>query len=190
MVITKDFIAVDVTQAEAAEFMEKASTDESGELILYTEIDEITSTQESVEIDIGTRKAEGYKIHTITLQNLIDRDTCIDSIYSQLSPDFARTVQKQKLFDALLLPAICLIIVLVVGGFTTWFFQLAQEPVQRTHIVKAWVYYAHSIGRFIGPTPPAILTGLLSLVSLFFLVKKLFVRPLVITLEKTKTNVQ
>ncbi|MBP2654683.1 MAG: hypothetical protein H6Q73_2252 [Firmicutes bacterium] len=195
VLIDEDFLAIQITQIEADDYIKNLSEKgngivetKGGKIIHFIHLDEITSKRDDNEIDIMTKINGEYVIHTIAMRNLEERDKCLETIHTYIAQNFTRTVAKQKLSDAVLFPGICLVVVAVFGSFISWFSQVAQEPLQRTHIVKAWVALVYRICKFIGPTLPMILTGILLVVCLVFLGWQITHRPVVIMLEREKEN--
>lgn len=193
--IGPEFMAIYITQNEADQYLKKLTEEESatlqttnGKIISYATIDEITSRKENTDIDISFTADGSYNIDTITQPTLDERDRCIKLMHQYLGSTFSYTVQPQKLFDVILLPGAGLLISAIGGGLLTWFCQAVQEPLQRTHIVKAWVYYAYYICKFIGPNIPMVLTIILSAICLYFLIRQSFNRPIVILIEKQKNR--
>lgn len=193
VVVGEGFIGIQVARHEVDEYLKQVGSEKTvdlqtrdGKIIFYSNIDEVVSEKAKTEISIGAKDKDGYSIETITLPSIAERDECIELVHEQLGPAFSCTIQPKTLFDAILLPGIVFLVSAIGGGLLTWFCQLVQEPLQRTHIVKSSVYYAYQVCKFIGPTAPMALTVFLSLLSLFFMFRLSFNRPTVILLEKQK----
>lgn len=192
VLIYSDYIIGDITREDANLAIEKIKNEVFvfSEFVSVIKIKEIFEYEFEKDIDacimFGIKNNEGTSYKTIDFKDAettIKVDSLIKDQFQKLG--FIRKEEQLSAISAAISPLIITAIVGIVGGLLTWFaYEMESYENTRTRVVKWYVYLMVKISKAVGYLPFLIITGVLVLLCLFWVVKRMANPPIKISAAK------
>ncbi|SHG20992.1 hypothetical protein [Flavobacterium defluvii] len=189
VLIYSDYIIGDITRQDANLAIEKIKSGDFilSEFISVIKVKEIFEYEFEKDVDacimFGIKNNEGTSYKNIDFKDTetaIKADSLIKEQFEALG--FVRKEEQLSVIGASIFPLIVTGIVAVAGGLLTWFaYEMESYENTRTRVVKWYVYLMVKISKSVGYLPFLIITGVLVLLCLFWMVKRMSNPPVKIS---------
>ncbi|PWB20664.1 hypothetical protein [Flavobacterium sp. HTF] len=181
VLIYSNYIVSDITKEGVDLCIEKINKNEFNTAVFESAInvEDIFEYEFELNVDsyvmFGVKNSDGTSYENVEFKDAETAKLAERTFKEQFEKlGFKRKEEQLSSIAAAVSPLIITTLVAIIGGFLTWFaYELEDYENTRTRVVKWYVYLMVKISKAVGYLPFLIITGLIVLICLFWVVKRM-----------------
>ncbi|MDT3426396.1 hypothetical protein J2Z22_001922 [Paenibacillus forsythiae] len=193
VVLTPDTIYVKVKLQKAKQSI-SGPTEEVGfkdrllsdETISISTITRIAANKKTGWIRLFTKINGKKDSEFIVIEDAQVKQQFIDKLYTYMQGSHTYRIEEYSAFKAGIKPSLTLLITILVGMLLTWLAMDIENGPERTMYVKSSVKLLYTLVSFIGPVGVMIIAGIVALITIYVLVRRISNPPIMVLIEPDK----
>ncbi|AIQ12793.1 hypothetical protein [Paenibacillus durus] len=191
VVLTPDTIYAKVKMEKAKQYINGVTGDagvkerlHSDETIAISAITRIAANKKTGWIRLYTKINGKKDSEFIVIEDAQVKQQFIDKLYTYMQGSHTYRIEEYSAFKAGIKPSLTLVITILVGMVLTWLAMDAKNGPERTMYVKASVKLVYELLLIIGPLGVIIIAGIVALITLYVLVRRVSNPPVMVMIDK------
>ncbi|AKG34633.1 hypothetical protein [Paenibacillus durus] len=191
VVLTPDTIYAKVKLEKAKQIINGVTGDagvkellHSDETIAISTITRIAANKKTRWIRLYTKINGKKDSEFIVIEDAQVKQQFIDKLYTYMQGSHTYRIEEYNVLKAGIRPLLTLLITILAGIILTWLANEAKVGPQRTMYVKASVKLVYEILLIIGPLGVIIIAGIVALITLYVLVRRISNPPVMVVIDK------